>query len=116
MARLLPDPTFYPTPAMAGEAPLRLVRFLEVLRDQITVIDSDREGHEHEVPRLVGQSEEPWGAIDVDAYGEGEVECALRFQLSARDLGKGQRDGRGPASGAHGSPGRGDGQGECENT
>src|SRR6185295_18346235 len=48
MARLLPDPTFYPSPAMAGEAPAESLAYVALLtqgingkKDALGVVDTD---------------------------------------------------------------------------
>jgi methanethiol oxidase len=48
MARMLPDPTFYPSPAMAGEAPAESLAYVALLtqgqngkRDALGVVDAD---------------------------------------------------------------------------
>ena len=48
MARLLPDPTFYPTPNMAGEAPPESLAYVALLtssdngkKDALGVVDTD---------------------------------------------------------------------------
>ena len=49
MARLLPDPTFYPSPRMAGEAPAESLAYVALLtpgtngkKDALGVVDTDR--------------------------------------------------------------------------
>jgi selenium-binding protein 1 len=74
MARLLPDPTFYPSPELAGEAPPEALAYVALLatgtngkRDALGVIDTDAASPEY--GRLVGQVEFPHGGNELHHFG-----------------------------------------------
>jgi hypothetical protein len=61
VTRLLPDPTFYPTPALAGQAPPESLAYVALLAsgengktDALGVVDTDPNSPSYS--RLVGQS------------------------------------------------------------
>jgi selenium-binding protein 1 len=74
MARLLPDPTFYPSPAMAVEAPVETLAYVALLtpgdngkKDALGVIDADPDS-----PRfgqLVNKVELPNGGNELHHFG-----------------------------------------------
>mgnify|MGYP001414959408 CR=1 FL=1 len=74
MARLLPDPTFYPSPALAAEAPPEKLAYVALLtpgengkKDAIGVIDTDPASPEY--GRLVGKVEFPNGGNELHHFG-----------------------------------------------
>ena len=61
MARMLPDPTFYPSPRLASEAPAETLAYVALLtngqngkKDALGVVDTDPASPEY--GRLVGQA------------------------------------------------------------
>jgi selenium-binding protein 1 len=74
MARMLPDPTFYPSPSMAGEAEPEELAYVALLAtgengktDAIGVIDTDPGSAEY--GRLVGQVDFPQGGNELHHFG-----------------------------------------------
>jgi selenium-binding protein 1 len=74
MARLLPDPTFYPTPAMAGEAPAERLAYVALLatgdngkKDALGVIDANPASAAY--GQLVGKLEFPNGGNELHHFG-----------------------------------------------
>ena len=74
MARMLPDPTFYPSPTMAGEAPAESLAYVALLtpetngkKDALGVIDADP--HSPDYGRLVGKLELPNGGNELHHFG-----------------------------------------------
>jgi len=74
MARMLPDPTFYPSPMMAGEAPAETLAYVALLtpdsngkKDALGVIDTDPASAEY--GRLVGKLEFPNGGNELHHFG-----------------------------------------------
>jgi methanethiol oxidase len=74
MARLLPDPTFYPSPAMAGEAPPERLAYVALLTpepngktDALGVVDTDPESADF--GRLVGKVDFPNGGNELHHFG-----------------------------------------------
>jgi methanethiol oxidase len=74
MARLLPDPTFYPSPAMAGEAGPESLAYVALLtatpgsqKDALGVVDTDPASPEY--GRLVGKLELPHGGNELHHFG-----------------------------------------------
>ncbi len=74
MARMLPDPTFYPSPALAAEAPAEKLAYVALLtpgengkKDAIGVIDTDPGSPEY--GRLVGKAEFPNGGNELHHFG-----------------------------------------------
>jgi selenium-binding protein 1 len=74
MARMLPDPTFYPSPAMAGEAPAESLVYVALLtpgangkKDALGVVDTDPGSPEY--GRLVGKLELPNGGNELHHFG-----------------------------------------------
>src|SRR5688500_8296931 len=74
MPRLLPDPTFYPTPAMAGEAPTEQLAYVALLatdengkKDALGVIDTDTTSPNY--GRLVNKLEFPQGGNELHHFG-----------------------------------------------
>jgi selenium-binding protein 1 len=74
MARLLPDPTFYPSPALAGEAPAEALAYVALLatendgkRDALGVVDTNPDSPEY--GRLVGKLEFPNGGNELHHFG-----------------------------------------------
>src|SRR5215212_2081984 len=74
MARLLPDPTFYPSPELAGEAPAEALAYVALLatdndgkRDALGVIDTNPVSPEF--GRLVGKLEFPNGGNELHHFG-----------------------------------------------
>ena len=62
MARLLPDPTFYPSPRLAIEAPTETLAYVALLstgengtKDALGVIDTDPESAEYGTARRPGR-------------------------------------------------------------
>ena len=74
MARLLPDPTFYPSPTLAGEAPAETLAYVALLtpgdngkRDGLGVIDTDPSSPEY--GRLINKVEFPNGGNELHHFG-----------------------------------------------
>lgn len=74
MARLLPDPTFYPSPAMAGEAPAETLAYVALLtastngkKDALGVVDADPASSRY--GSLVGKLELPNGGNELHHFG-----------------------------------------------
>ena len=74
MARMLPDPTFYPSPRMASEAPTETLAYVALLtagengkKDALGVVDTDPESPEY--GRLVGKLELPNGGNELHHFG-----------------------------------------------
>ena len=74
MARLLPDPTFYPSPELAGEAPAEALAYVALLatendgqRDALGVVDTDPCSLGY--GRLVGKVEFPHGGNELHLFG-----------------------------------------------
>ena len=74
MARMLPDSTFYPSPAMAGEAPAETLAYVALLaagtngkRDALGVVDTDPASPDY--GRLVGKLEFPNGGNELHHFG-----------------------------------------------
>jgi selenium-binding protein 1 len=74
MARLFPDPTFYPTPTMAAEAPPEQLAYVALLatdangkKDALGVIDTDATSATY--GRLLGRLEFPQGGNELHHFG-----------------------------------------------
>jgi methanethiol oxidase len=74
MARMLPDPTFYPSPSMASAAPAETLAYVTLLttvengkKDALGVIDTDPASPEY--GRLVGKVELPNGGNELHHFG-----------------------------------------------
>jgi selenium-binding protein 1 len=74
MARLLPDPTFYPSPSMASEAPAERLAYVALLtptvngkKDALGVVDADPASRDY--GRLVGRLELPTGGNELHHFG-----------------------------------------------
>jgi methanethiol oxidase len=74
MGRILPDPTFYPSPSLASEAPAETLAYVALLtpedngkKDGIGVIDTDPKSAEY--GRLVGRVEFPNGGNELHHFG-----------------------------------------------
>jgi len=74
MARMLPDPTFYPSPAMAGEAPAETLAYVALLtagangkKDALGVVDADPASPDY--GRLVGKLNLPNGGNELHHFG-----------------------------------------------
>jgi hypothetical protein len=74
MARMLPDPTFYPSPRMASEAPTETLAYVALLtngqngkKDALGVVDTDPSSPEY--GRLVGKLELPNGGNELHHFG-----------------------------------------------
>ncbi|HSJ07643.1 MAG TPA: selenium-binding protein SBP56-related protein, partial [Longimicrobiales bacterium] len=74
MARLLPDPTFYPSPALAGEAPAERLAYVALLAvdgngrtDALGVVDTDPASPDYS--RLVGRVDFPNGDNELHHFG-----------------------------------------------
>ena len=74
MPRWRPDPTFYPTPALAGEAPAEKLAYVALLaseasgkRDALGVVDTDPDSSGY--GRLVGQVDLPDGGNELHHFG-----------------------------------------------
>jgi selenium-binding protein 1 len=74
MARWKPDPTFYPSPALAGEAPAERLAYVAMLasvesgrRDALGVVDTDPASKSYS--RLVGQVDLPDGGNELHHFG-----------------------------------------------
>jgi methanethiol oxidase len=74
MTRMLPDPTFYPSPAMASEAPAESLAYVALLtpesngkKDALGVIELERGSGDY--GRLVGKLELPNGGNELHHFG-----------------------------------------------
>ena len=74
MARLLPDPTFYPSPKMATEAPAETLAYVALLtsngngkKDALGVVDTDRRSPTY--GRLVNKLDLPNGGNELHHFG-----------------------------------------------
>jgi selenium-binding protein 1 len=74
MARLLPDPTFYPSPAMAGEAPAESLAYVALLtqgangkKDALGVVDADPASPTY--GSLINKLELPNGGNELHHFG-----------------------------------------------
>ena len=74
MARLLPDPTFYPSPGMAAEAPAESLAYVALLtqgtngkKDALGVVDADPASPDY--GRLVGRLDLPHGGNELHHFG-----------------------------------------------
>jgi methanethiol oxidase len=74
MTRMLPDPTFYPSPAMASEAPAESLAYVALLtpesngkKDALGVIDLERGSDDY--GRLVNKLELPNGGNELHHFG-----------------------------------------------
>jgi len=74
MARMLPDPTFYPSPSMAGEAPNEKLAYVALLTpgtngrtDALGVVDTDPDSPEY--GRVVGKVDFPHGGNELHHFG-----------------------------------------------
>ncbi|HEX6631356.1 MAG TPA: selenium-binding protein SBP56-related protein [Gemmatimonadaceae bacterium] len=74
MVRMFPDPTFYPSPTMAGEAPAETLAYVALLtpgangkRDALGVVDTDPASPD--CGRLVGRLELPDGGNELHHFG-----------------------------------------------
>jgi methanethiol oxidase len=74
MARMLPDPTFYPSPTLAGEAPAEQLAYVALLAtgdngktDALGVVDTDPSSAEY--GRLVGRLDFPTGGNELHHFG-----------------------------------------------
>jgi methanethiol oxidase len=74
MARMLPDPTFYPSPTLAMEAPPETLAYVALLapegngaRDALGVVDTDPSSDSY--GRLVGRVEFPQGGNELHHFG-----------------------------------------------
>ena len=74
MPRMLPDPTFYPSPKLAGEAPTESLAYVALLtpgdngkKDALGVVDTDPESPEYGT--LVGKLELPNGGNELHHFG-----------------------------------------------
>src|SRR5256885_888374 len=74
MARMLPDPTFYPSPRMAGEAPTETLAYVALLtseqngkKDALGVVDTDPASPDY--GRLVGRLDLPNGGNELHHFG-----------------------------------------------
>jgi selenium-binding protein 1 len=74
MARWKPDPTFYPSPSLAGEAPAERLAYVAMLasaesgrRDALGVVDTDPASKSYS--RLVGQVDLPDGGNELHHFG-----------------------------------------------
>src|SRR5437016_12335338 len=74
MARMLPDPTFYPSPKMAGEAPAESLAYVALLtngqngkKDALGVVDTDPRSPDY--GRLVGKLDFPNGGNELHHFG-----------------------------------------------
>jgi methanethiol oxidase len=74
MARMLPDPTFYPSPAMAGEAPAETLAYVALLAsgdngrtDALGVVDTNPDSPEY--GRLVSRVDFPQGGNELHHFG-----------------------------------------------
>src|SRR5690349_6272708 len=74
MARMLPDPTFYPSARMASEAPTETLAYVALLtseqngkKDALGVVDTDPSSADY--GRLVGKLEFPNGGNELHHFG-----------------------------------------------
>jgi methanethiol oxidase len=74
MARLLPDPTFYPSPAMAGESPAESLAYVALLtpgvngkKDALGVVDTDPDSPTY--GSLINKLELPNGGNELHHFG-----------------------------------------------
>lgn len=74
MTRMLPDPTFYPSPKMAGEAPSESLAYVALLtngqngkKDALGVVDTDPASADY--GRLVGKLDFPNGGNELHHFG-----------------------------------------------
>ena len=74
MARMLPDPTFYPSAKLASEAPAESLAYVALLtpgengkRDALGVVDTDPASADY--GRLVGKLELPNGGNELHHFG-----------------------------------------------
>jgi len=74
MTRMLPDPTFYPSPQMAGEAPAEKLAYVALLTpgdngktDALGVVDTDPDSPSY--GRLVGKLDFPDGGNELHHFG-----------------------------------------------
>jgi selenium-binding protein 1 len=74
MARMLPDPTFYPSPRMAGEAPAETLAYVALLaaegngkKDALGVVDTDRGSPDY--GRLIGRLDFPHAGNELHHFG-----------------------------------------------
>jgi selenium-binding protein 1 len=74
MARMFPDPTFYPSPRMAGEAPAETLAYVALLtsngngkKDALGVVDTDRRSPSY--GRLVNKLDLPQGGNELHHFG-----------------------------------------------
>ena len=74
MPRLLPDPTFYPTPTLAAEAPPEGLAYVALLAsgadgrtDALGVVDTDPKSSSY--GRLVGQVDFPHAGNELHHFG-----------------------------------------------
>lgn len=74
MARMLPDPTFYPSPRMASEAPAEKLAYVALLttsqngkKDALGVIDTDPASPDY--GRMVGRLDLPQGGNELHHVG-----------------------------------------------
>ncbi|HET9438883.1 MAG TPA: selenium-binding protein SBP56-related protein [Longimicrobiales bacterium] len=74
MARLLPDPTFYPSPMMAAEAPAEQLAYVALLasgengqKDALGVVDTDATSKSY--GQLIGKLEFPQGGNELHHFG-----------------------------------------------
>jgi selenium-binding protein 1 len=74
MARMLPDPTFYPSPALAGEAPAERLAYVALLTpgengktDALGVVDTDATSPDY--GRIVGRLDLPNGGNELHHFG-----------------------------------------------
>ncbi|HEY0672428.1 MAG TPA: selenium-binding protein SBP56-related protein [Longimicrobiales bacterium] len=74
MARLLPDPTFYPSPMMAAEAPAEQLAYVALLaagengqKDALGVVDTDATSKSY--GQLIGKLDFPQGGNELHHFG-----------------------------------------------
>ena len=74
MPRMLPDPTFYPSPKLAGDAPAESLAYVALLtpgdngkKDALGVVDTDPESPDYGT--LVGKLELPQGGNELHHFG-----------------------------------------------
>jgi len=74
VARMLPDPTFYPSPTLAAEAPAERLAYVALLatgddgkKDALGVVDTDPESPEY--GQLVGKVDFPQGGNELHHFG-----------------------------------------------
>ena len=82
MARMLPDPTFYPSPTLAGEAPAEKLAYVALLtpgengkRDALGVVDTDPTSADY--GRLVARVDFPNGGNELHHFGWNACSAAL---------------------------------------